>query len=199
MVFLQQAQQSERLVGTEMHAKTGGNLAPGGRAGQCRPAAGYRDYCFTWLYHVLRIALACLFIYAGFIKLLDPRAFAHAIAQYGLVPEGLLPLVAIGLPTLELVAGLGLIFEVRGSLTTIFILLILFLAVLGYAVWENLDIDCGCFTVEDLSAQEGVKTAFQRDLWLIGVTLALFWRRRRRDLQSLWISKLIIWLKGETP
>lgn len=183
-----------------MHAKTCGNRAPGGRAGQYRtPAAGYRDYCFTWLYHLLRIALAGLFIYAGFMKLLDPKAFAQAIAQYDLVPEGLLPLVAIGLPALELLAGLGLIFEVRSSLTTVFILLLLFLAVLGYAVWENLDIDCGCFTVEDLNTQEGVKTAFRRDLWLIGVTLVLFWRRRRRDLQSLWISKLTIKLKGEAP
>ncbi len=183
-----------------MHAKTCGNRAPGGRAGQYRPpAADYRDYCFTWLYHVLRIALAGLFIYAGFIKLLGPKAFAHAIAQYALVPDGLLPLVAIGLPALELLAGLGLIFEVRGSLTTIFILLLLFLAVLGYAVWENLDIDCGCFTVEDLNAQAGVKTAFLRDLWLIGVTLMLFWWQRRRDLQSLWIGKLITRLKGEAP
>ena len=65
----------------------------------------------TWLYHFLRLALACIFIYAGVIKLLDPRAFAHAIAQYDLVPEGLLPLVAVGLPALELLAGLGLIWK----------------------------------------------------------------------------------------
>jgi uncharacterized membrane protein YphA (DoxX/SURF4 family) len=181
-----------------MRAKTCGNRAPEEHAGQYRPpAAGYGDYCFTWLYHLLRIALAGLFIYAGLVKLLDPKAFAHAIAQYDLVPEGLLPLLAIGLPALELLAGLGLVFEVRGSLTTVFILLLLFLAVLGYAVWENLDIDCGCFTVEDLTAQEGVKTAFRRDLWLIGVTLMLFWRRRRRDRHSLWINQLIMKLKGE--
>ena len=107
----------------------------------------------TWLYHFLRLSLACIFIYAGFIKLLDPRAFAHAIAQYDLVPEGLLPLVAVGLPALELLAGLGLIGEVRGSLTIIAILLLIFLVILGYAVWHNLDIDCGCFTADELDAQ----------------------------------------------
>ncbi len=105
----------------------------------CRPAhpdTGW-EVGLTWLYHFLRLSLACIFIYAGFIKLLDPRAFAHAIAQYDLVPEGLLPLVAVGLPALELLAGLGLIGEVRGSLTVIAILLLIFLVILGYAVWQT--------------------------------------------------------------
>jgi uncharacterized membrane protein YphA (DoxX/SURF4 family) len=134
----------------------------------------------TWLYHALRLGLACIFIYAGFIKLLDPRAFAHAIAQYDLIFEGLLPLVAVGLPALELLAGVGLIFEVRGSLTLITFLLLIFLVILGYAVWHNLDIDCGCFTLDELDAQHGVKTAFWRDLIMIGATLFLYWRRRSR-------------------
>jgi len=50
------------------------------------------ETALTWLYHVLRLGLAGIFIYAGFIKLLDPRAFAHVIAQYDLIPEALLPL-----------------------------------------------------------------------------------------------------------
>jgi uncharacterized membrane protein YphA (DoxX/SURF4 family) len=152
----------------------------------------------TWLYHGLRLSLACVFIYAGFIKLLDPRAFAHAIAQYDLIPEGLLPLVAVGLPALELLAGLGLIFEVRGSLTIIAILLLLFLVVLGYAVWHNLDIDCGCFTADELDAQRSVKIAFWRDLIMIGATLFIYWRQRSRAPQDLWIEKIKTLRKGAT-
>jgi uncharacterized membrane protein YphA (DoxX/SURF4 family) len=150
----------------------------------------------TWLYHGLRLALAGVFIYAGFIKLLDPRAFAHAIAQYDLIPETLLPLVAVGLPALELLAGVGLIFEVRGSLTTITILLLIFLMILGFAVWHNLDIDCGCFTADDLAGQEGLKIAFWRDLIMIGAIFYLYWRRRSRAPQNLWIGNLKILLKG---
>jgi uncharacterized membrane protein YphA (DoxX/SURF4 family) len=132
----------------------------------------------TWLYHFLRLGLACIFIYAGFIKLLDPRAFAHIIAQYDLIPETLLPLVALGLPALELLAGVGLIFEVRGSLTIIAVLLLIFLVILGFAVWNNLDVDCGCFTIDELDAQHSVKTAFWRDLIMIGAAMFLYWRRR---------------------
>ena len=169
-----------------------------GNSGQARPHPDLGwEVGLTWLYHFLRLGLACIFIYAGFIKLLDPRAFAHAIAQYDLVPEGLLPLVAVGLPALELLAGLGLIGEVRGSLTIIAILLLIFLVILGYAVWHNLDIDCGCFTAEDLAGQEGLKMAFRRDLMMIGATIFLYWRRRSRAPQSLWIGKLKIRLKGE--
>jgi uncharacterized membrane protein YphA (DoxX/SURF4 family) len=170
-----------------------------GNSGRSRPHpdSGW-EVGLTWLYHFLRLGLACIFIYAGFIKLLDPRAFAHAIAQYDLIPEMLLPLVAVGLPALELLAGAGLIFEVRGSLTIIAILLLTFLVILGYAIWQNLDIDCGCFTTEELAAQDGVITAFRRDLIMIGATLFLYWRRRSRAPQNLWIEKLKILLKGAT-
>ena len=139
----------------------------------------------TWLYHVLRLGLAGIFIYAGLIKLLDPRAFAHAIAQYDMIPEALLPLVAVGLPVLELLAAVGLIFEVRGSLTIIAILLLIFLVILGYAVWNQLDIDCGCFTPDELDAQHSVKISFWRDLIMIGAVLFLYWQRRSRALQHL--------------
>ena len=152
----------------------------------------------TWLYHFLRLGLACIFIYAGFIKLLDPRAFAHAIAQYDLIPETLLPLVAVGLPALELLAGFGLSFEVRGSLTLTALLLLIFLVILGFAVWHNLDIDCGCFTTDELDAQHSVKTAFWRDLIMIGAILFLYWRQRSRAPQNLWIVKIKTLLKGAT-
>jgi uncharacterized membrane protein YphA (DoxX/SURF4 family) len=162
------------------------------------PAAIDWEDCLTWLYHLLRLVLAGIFIYAGVIKLLGPKAFAHAIAQYDLVPEGLLPLVAIGLPALEVLAGLGLILEVRGSLTIIAVLLLVFLVILGYAVWQNLDIDCGCFTADELDAQHSVTTAFWRDLMMIGATLFLYRRRRSRAPQRFWIRRLTLWLKGET-
>jgi uncharacterized membrane protein YphA (DoxX/SURF4 family) len=172
-------------------------LGTNSRRSRPHPNLGW-SVALTWLYHFLRLSLACIFIYAGFIKLLDPRAFAHAIAQYDLIPEGLLPLVAVGLPALELLAGVGLIFEVRGSLTLIALLLLIFLVILGYAIGQNLDIDCGCFTLNELDAQHGLVTAFRRDLVMIGATLFLYWRRRSRAPQDLWIGKIKILLKGAT-
>jgi uncharacterized membrane protein YphA (DoxX/SURF4 family) len=160
---------------------TSQKISAAGNSGLSRPHPDSDgQVVLTWLYHFLRLGLAAIFIYAGFVKLLDPRAFAHVIAQYDLIPETLLPLVAVGLPALELLAGVGLSFEVRGSLTLMAILLLIFLVILGYAVWHNLDIDCGCFTLDELAAQDGVITAFRRDLIMIGATLFLYWRRWSR-------------------
>jgi uncharacterized membrane protein YphA (DoxX/SURF4 family) len=168
-------------------------------AGRLGPPPGLRwEVGLTWLYHGLRLSLAGIFIYAGLIKLLDPRAFAHAIAQYDLVPETLLPLLAVGLLALELLAGVGLIGEVRGSLTIISVLLLIFLVILGYAAWHNLDIDCGCFTADELDAQHGVRTALWRDLVMMGATFFLYRRRRRRAPHRLSIGKIILLLKGES-
>jgi uncharacterized protein YjeT (DUF2065 family) len=142
------------------------------------------EYFCVCLYHLLRLALGCLFVYAGLIKLLDPRAFAHAIAQFDLAPDQLLPVLAVGLPALELLAGVGLMFEVRGSLGVISGLLGLFLLALSYGVWMEMDIDCGCFTVEEVNAQTSVKTALVRDLFMAAALGFLFWWRRRTGRAS---------------
>jgi uncharacterized membrane protein YphA (DoxX/SURF4 family) len=187
------------LSKTESKSNLCRDVSPAGKPGRSGPHLdrGW-EVGLTWLYHILRLSLACVFIYAGLIKLLDPRAFAHSIAQYDLLPETLLPMMAVGLPALELLAGVGLSFEIRGSLTIIAVLLLIFSVILGYAVWLNLDIDCGCFTVDELDAQHSVTAAFRRDLFMIGVTFFLCWRRRSRAPQNLWITKLQLLLKGES-
>jgi hypothetical protein len=50
---------------------------------------------------------------------------------------------------------------------------------LSYAVWMEMDIECGCFTVEEINAKTGVKTALRRDLFLAAALGFLFWWRRR--------------------
>lgn len=131
-----------------------------------------------WIDRVIRWALGLIFIYAGGSKLLAPKAFARVISGYDLVPEPLLPVVAIGLPALELLAGVGLIFRIRGSLPVIAGLLLLFIAVLGYGIWQDLDVDCGCFTPEELVEKDGLKRAFYRDLAMMGAALFLFYSQR---------------------
>jgi uncharacterized membrane protein YphA (DoxX/SURF4 family) len=174
-------------------------LSVADRTGRFGPPPDLRwEVGLTWLYHGLRLVLAGIFIYAGLIKLLDPRAFAHTIAQYDLVPEALLPLVAVGLPALELLGGVGLICEVRGSLTIMAGLLLIFLMILGYAVWLDLDIDCGCFTADELDTQHSVRIAFWRDLLMLGSTFFLHRWRRTRAPHRLWIGKLTKLLKGES-
>lgn len=135
-----------------------------------------------WPYRLLRLLLAGVFIWAGAVKLVEPRAFARLVSAYGLVPENLLVPFAIGLPLIEVLAGMGLLMDVRGSVETVFGLLLLFVGVLTLGILKDLDVDCGCFSVEDLDKQSRLRMALWRDLALMTVALYLFfWRWVRRQ------------------
>ena len=135
-----------------------------------------------WLYKLLRWTLGSIFIYAGGIKLLEPKIFAALIGAYGIVPDSLLMPVAVALPLLEVSAGIGLLFDVRGSLALLTGLLVLFIIVLGYGIWMGLDVDCGCFGPEDPEAKalHGLNLSLYRDLVMLAVIGILYGRRWSR-------------------
>lgn len=141
-----------------------------------------QGFAHSWSYRIVRMALAGLFIYGGVVKLFDPKAFAATISAYELVPEALLPVVAVGLPLIEATAGLALAVDRPWGLHLITGLLALFVFVLGYGILGDLNVDCGCFGAEDLDKQAGLREAFYRDLVLIGiVTPYLYCSRRVRE------------------
>jgi len=133
-----------------------------------------------WPDRVIRGVLAFLFIYGGGLKLADPKAFAATLSHYDLIPEMLLPAVAVGLPALEVIAGMALLFNLPGGLTVITGLLALFVAVLGYGILTDLNVDCGCFGPEEVAGQQSLRQAFIRDLLLIGAASFLYYTRRTR-------------------
>ncbi len=139
---------------------------------------------YPWPERIIRFALGSVFIYAGFIKLLDPKTFAKVISQYDLIPESLLAPVAVGLPLIEFLAGLGLILNIRGSLSVIFSMLILFVFVLWYGILKDLSIDCGCFTPEEITGHNSLKKAFYRDLLMIGAVFYMYIHRFVRSEQK---------------
>lgn len=139
----------------------------------------HRVLIHPWPYRIVRIALASIFIYGGVIKLFAPKAFAATISTYNLVPDVFLPVVAIGLPLVETVAGLALLFNRPWGLHLITGLLAMFIFVLGYGVLGDLDVDCGCFGAEELDKQAGLRMAFYRDLILIGLVVPYLYLSRR--------------------
>ena len=88
--------------------------------------------------------------------------------------------VAIGLPLLEVIAGIGLLFDIKRSLALITGLLVLFMVVLGYGIWLGLDVDCGCFGPDDPEADafHGLRLSLFRDLVMMaGVFFIYGWRQ----------------------
>jgi len=135
----------------------------------------------TWLNLFARFIIGGVFIYSGIAKLMDLQSFANAISQYDLLPQSLLAPVAIGLPSLEFLAGVGLIFNIRGSLSAIFTMLLLFVFVLWYGILRDLNIDCGCFSPEEIADHNSLKRAFYRDVVMIGAVLFIYLHRYLRS------------------
>ena len=140
-----------------------------------------------WPYRGVRTILSAIFLWAGVVKILDPDSFAIILEAFNLLPNAWIMPVTVGLPALEILAAIGLLFDVRGSLTTVAGLLLLFLAILSYGIWLGLDIDCGCFGPGDPEgeAYKGLRPALYRDVaMLLGVVYLYVWRVRRSSIRS---------------
>jgi uncharacterized membrane protein YphA (DoxX/SURF4 family) len=134
----------------------------------------------SWSYALVRIGLAMSFLVAGVIKILDPMTFAVTINAFGILPGPLVLPVAYLLPVLEILGAAALIFDIRGSLGLITLMILMFIVVLGYGLHMGLDIDCGCYGPGDPEGEAfaGIRAALWRDLVMLGcATLLYVWRK----------------------
>ncbi len=152
------------------------------RFGRQREKGTPTDTIFSWTAGISRIIISAPFLYAGYTKITDPENFAVVIDGYGLLPESLVFPMAVIIPTLEIIAALGLLIGKRICLHITTSLLILFIAVLGYGIHLGLDVDCGCFSQNDPEqAYHDLKGALFRDIGLLVPTFYLFWFHWRMD------------------
>jgi hypothetical protein len=130
-------------------------------------------------YQFIKWIIALVFLYSGVSKLLDPKVFATIIEAYGLIPDAWAMPVAVALPFLEMITAVGLIWGIRGSLEIITALLIVFMAILGYGIHMGLDVDCGCFGLDDPEHRgfSSLRPALYRDIvMLLGIIYLFGWR-----------------------
>jgi len=99
-----------------------------------------------YLILIIRLILGVIFVYASYDKILDPDKFARDINNFHIVPFGLENSIAIVLPWLELLIGLGLIFGffIDGSSVISGALLVLFNLMILQAMLRGFNIECGC-------------------------------------------------------
>jgi len=138
-----------------------------------------QETLMIWTERLIRLTLGSLFIVAGVIKLRDPKAFTVVIDAFGLVSGSVSESLSIVLPILEILSGLGLIFDFPMSLHTVTGLLLIFIAILLYGIHLGLDIDCGCYGPEDPESRAfgGLRIALYRDLAMSAGVIFLYARR----------------------
>lgn len=132
---------------------------------------------------IVRLVLAAAFILAALPKIQDPVAFAAAVDGFRVVSGELTMWIALLLPWIELVIGLGLlVHQLRlGSGLIIGVLLVAFMG-LHLSAWSRgLDISCGCFGPETSESAPNYLWLLGRNFALLLATVIVF----RRDLRNM--------------
>jgi len=102
-----------------------------------------------WLTVRVQIALGAIFVVAALPKVVDPPSFAHMIYNYRLVPGAAVNALALVMPWVEILVGLALILGVwpREAAALAGLLLLVFIAAIGFNLVRGHAVDCGCFDV----------------------------------------------------
>ena len=115
--------------------------------------------------------LGAVFLVAGILKILDPGSLLIATDTYRLIPYHWSYLLALYLPWVEVLAGLGIIFKkfYPGSLLLIMAFLALFVIALIQGWLRGLNIICGCFAQASTESAGKYVYYVVRDLMLLGL------------------------------
>jgi uncharacterized membrane protein YphA (DoxX/SURF4 family) len=101
---------------------------------------------YPYIVVLIRFIVGGVFIVASYDKILDPENFAREISNYHVIPFGLENTIAIILPWVELLIGIGLIGGVFVKANSILTgtLLLIFNVLVFQAMVRGFNIECGC-------------------------------------------------------
>ena len=121
------------------------------------------------------IILAGVFIAAALPKIKDVAKFALNIDQFQILPSSVVTLLALSLPWIELVVGLGLVIpQVQKTSRRLCVaLLLLFTAVHMSALLRGLDIQCACFGEESFGSS--ASEALVRNVFLLALAIVILY------------------------
>ena len=127
----------------------------------------------------LRVLQAAVFLYAGFAKIGDPVGLSEDILQYQLLQDSTVNIFALALPPFEILSAMALLIGPwkRQAAFSLAFLCTIFLIGLGYAAFRGLSIECHCFGA---ASGTTMGIAAFRDVFLLIVAIAVYWRERRR-------------------
>ena len=134
-----------------------------------------------------RVVLGLLFLYAASLKLVDLPTFASSIEGYRITPNEWSPMIALAVPSVEVVVGLALVagLHARGAALLSAAMLIAFSAAIAQAMVRGINIDCGCFGAS--SPQKADSLALLRNSALLLLAMAVLakpiapWSRSRPE------------------
>ena len=143
----------------------------------------------SWIELAARWILGLTFVYASSYKILSPADFAKIIYGYNLLPAGLINLMAIVMPFMELIAGLALIVGIYSRSAAIIIngLLLVFIVALTINLIRGHEFHCGCFSAGEGGHTGSMGMNIVRDIifFIMGLQVILFSGIRKVSLKRL--------------
>src|SRR6266700_7871015 len=129
-----------------------------------------------FLWRLVDLVIAVIFIYAGAVKVLDPVQFANDIDNYKILPWTIGVALAFYLPWLEIFCGIALIVRrlYLGGLSILNELVCVFTVATIAAKVRGLDITCGCFG--HASKNWSFSGHMALDLAILAALLALYFK-----------------------
>lgn len=126
---------------------------------------------------ICRFAVVIVLFAAALPKLFNISDFAAIINAYEMLPPFAVQPMAVFLPVFEIFLAIGLVINIRASKFLTIFLLLFFIAILSFAIFQGLDIDCGCFGPEDPEhrAFQGLRIAILRDVVMIVLLSYSLW------------------------
>lgn len=144
----------------------------------------------AWIGLLVRLALAGVWLIAGWLKFDDVAGTVRAVRAYQLLPESVVPTFGHLLPVVEIVVGVLILVGLltRGASVGSGLLLLMFIFGISSAWARGLQIECGCFGGGGLkeNASAGYVRDIVRDTGLVALSAWLVWfPRTRLSLDSL--------------
>ncbi|MEM9066553.1 MAG: MauE/DoxX family redox-associated membrane protein [Planctomycetota bacterium] len=123
-----------------------------------KPTRSLRPGIGSWALLIIRLLAGGLFVFAAFIKLNDPHAFAEAIVGFDVIPkeaDHLILLAAFVVPWLEALTGVMLVVGLwtRASSAIIALMLLGFAGLIYSVIARDMTLECGCFGKIDFVCQ----------------------------------------------
>jgi uncharacterized membrane protein YphA (DoxX/SURF4 family) len=124
---------------------------------------------YRFFYHLTRLILGAVFIYASLDKILHPGAFAQAVFNYQVLPGQLVNLTALILPWVELILGACLLSNrwMTGAAGLAAVLMTVFIGLILFNLARGLNISCGCFSTNPEEGPMDKLTLLRDALFLV--------------------------------
>ncbi len=145
----------------------------------------------NWVLHFVRVLVALVFIFSGFVKAVDPLGTVYKIEDYLIAFGGIFHFflfasfpLAIILITLELLIGLNLLFQIKlkWNLWAVFAFTLIMAGLTLYIAIYNPVEDCGCFG--DAIIIENWPTFYKNIAFLILIIILLIFQNRFKVIFS---------------